>query len=292
MNMSNTRHESSRYGVRRQSEAATAHWISAGGTGGKPKRCRRFALPPQSITRGFTLIEVVLAIFLAIGILLVLLFFYQQAANLRAELVSEAERLSTVRLVMDRITSELRTARAHAFYEGVFLGDSQFLQFIKTDDIPRSAWRSGERVARAVTDLKLVRYSAQSHAEGTNTAVAAFYRTEEPLIESRRARATVSVAPVEDSPGQRDEPLSEAIRFVRFRYWDGSAWLESWDGVGIPAGVEITLGFEAPSVEEGAAALPDEVFRRVVYLPGSAAKHPEFKVFQKLSDITHQEEEL
>ena len=51
----------------------------------------------------FTLIEVVLAISIAIGIMLVLLFFYNQAATLRVQLVQQAERLSTIRLLMDRI---------------------------------------------------------------------------------------------------------------------------------------------------------------------------------------------
>ena len=255
----------------------------------KPKRCLRFALPPQSKKRAFTLLEVVLGISLAIGVMLVLLFFYQQAANLRAELVAEAEKIGTVRLVMDRITAELRTARAHAFYEGAFIGDAQFIQFIKTDDIPRSAWRSGERVTRAITDLKFVRYSASAQADGTNATIAALYRTEEPLIENRAPRASAGAVVLDDATPKVEEPLSDAIRFVRFRYWDGKAWLESWDGVGLPVGVEVNLGFEAPSTEEGAAALPEDVFRRVVYLPGANAKHPEFRVFQKLSEIVEVE---
>ena len=247
-----------------------------------PVRTQRRLARPRHGTRAFTLLEVVLAIVLAIGILLVLLFFYQQAANLRAELIAHAEKLGTVRLVMDRITAELRTARGHAFYQGAFLGDAQFLQFIKTDDVPRSAWRAGERVSRAQTDLKLVRYSAAADFEGTNASLASLHRTEEPLVENRAPRAQAEPMLLDEATPRRDEPLSEAIRFVRFRYFDGKTWLESWDGVGIPAGVEISLGLEPPDPEQGTDGLPDEVFRRVVYLPGSSAKHPEFKVFRKL----------
>jgi type II secretory pathway component PulJ len=249
------------YGMRPQNEAATARSIMRSG--------------------GFTLLEVVLAISIAIGMLLVLLFFYQQAANLRGELIGQAERVSTVRLVMDRITAELRTARSkHAFYSTAFVGDSESLQFFATGDVPRSAWFSGERVTLAHTDLKFVRYSAQAHAEGTNTAVKALFRTEEPLVENRKPAAHAGAVEL-DTEAKRPEPLSEEIRFVRFRYWDGKAWLESWAGgesAGIPAGVEITLGFEVPAVDEGANALPNEVFRRVVYLPGSGAAHPELKL--------------
>jgi len=250
----------------------------------------RSAAPFPLLTSGatkrnaFTLLEVVLAISLAIGILLVLLFFYQQAANLRAELVSQAERVSAVRLVMDRMTAELRAARKHGFYPAV-IGDSELLQVITTGDLPQSAWRSGERVTRAQTDLKFVRYSVESQMTGTNVVAKAFSRTEEPVVESRRPAAHAGAVVLDTPETKRSEPLSEEIRFVRFRYWDGKAWLDSWDGTGMPSGVEINLGFEEPPSEEGAAALPDDVFRRVVYLPGSVATHPEFKA-QETNEVT------
>lgn len=218
---------------------------------------------------GFTLIEVVIAIGIAIGLMFVLLFFYTQAANLRAQLIQEADRLSTIRLLMDRMTMELRTARAHGFYEAAFLGDTQFIQFVRTDLVSPAAWKQGERVSIAQSDLKLVRYSASMD---TNAA-AGIYREEEPLVELRKTRSASVV--VETEPIKKPEPLSDEIRYVHFRYWDGTKWLESWDGVKLPLGVEISLGFEPPSVDEQ-GVLEGEVFRRVVYLPGANANHPEF----------------
>ena len=219
--------------------------------------------------RAFTLIEVVLAISIAIGIMLVLLFFYNQAASLRAQLMQEAERLSTIRLLMDRISMELRTSRAHAFYEAAFLGDAQFIQFVRTDLVSAAAWKQGERVSRAQTDLKLVRYSLSTD---TNAA-AGLYREEEPLVEMRAPRSASVV--VEGEPLKPREPLSEEIRYMHFRYWDGTKWLESWNGVKLPIGVEIALGFEPPITDEQGVTT-GEIFRRVVYLPGAAATHPEF----------------
>lgn len=216
----------------------------------------------------FTLIEVVIAIFIAIGIMLVLLFFYNQAANLRAQLMEEAERLSTIRLLMDRITMELRSSRAHAFYEAAFLGDTQFIQFVRTDLVSPAAWKKGERVGSAQTDLKLVRYSASS-----DTNSIGLFREEEPLVERRTVRSGSVTVQVE--PARKPEPLSEEIRYVNFRYWNGAKWLESWNGVRMPIGVEVTLGFEAPVLNEQ-GVLEGEVFRRVVYLPGANAQHPEF----------------
>src|SRR6185503_1979824 len=99
---------------------------------------------------------------------------------------------------------------------------------------------------------------------------------EEPVVKSRKPAAHAGAVVLDTPETKRNEPLSEEIRFVRFRYWDGKAWQDSWDGTGMPSGIEINLGFEVPSAEEGPSALPDEVFRRVVYLPGSGAIHPEF----------------
>jgi type II secretory pathway pseudopilin PulG len=222
-----------------------------------------------SAREAFTLIEVVLAIGIAIGIMLVLLFFYNQAAELRAQLMQQAERLSTIRLLMDRITMELRTSRPHAFYEAAFIGDAQFVQFVRTDLISDAAWKRGERVASAQTDLKLVRYSASGD---TNVAVG-IYREEEALVETRTVRSASVVVEVE--PIKHPEPLSEEIHYLHFRYWDGTKWLESWDGVKLPIGVEITMGFEPPVTDEQ-GQVSGEVFRRIVYLPGANAMHPEF----------------
>ena len=67
--------------------------------------------------------------------------------------------------------------------------------------------------------------------------------------------------------------LTETIRHLRFRYWDGSNWLEGWDRPEAPLGVEITLGFEPPPEEDFVAGnvdenlpppdYPFEVFRRL-----------------------------
>jgi len=218
---------------------------------------------------GFTLIEVVLAIGIAMAIMLVLLFFYNQAANLRAQLMQEAERLSTIRLLMDRLTMELRGTRAHAFYEVTFLGDTQFIQFARTDLVSPAAWNHGERVSSAQTDLKLVRYSLSSDTNGAP----GLYREEEPLVETRTVRSASVTADI--NPLKRPEPLSDQIRYAHFRYWDGTKWSETWEKTRPPVGVEISLGFEPPVVDEQ-GKLSGEFFRRVVYLPGAVAKHPEF----------------
>jgi hypothetical protein len=60
-------------------------------------------------------------------------------------------------------------------------------------------------------------------------------------------------------------------QFVRFRYWDGSAWLDDWNTPDLPVGVEISLGLEPLPVETSPDDYPFEQYRRVIYLPNHGA---------------------
>jgi len=135
---------------------------------------------------GFTLIEVILAIVIALAILLVLLYFYQQATNLRSQAIQETERIAAARLIMDRITGDLRTLRLESSSGRGFAGSSNSLQFVKTDVPSFSAWTGGAlgRSSFPVTDLKVVRYRLFESLDETNNS-GGLIRSEEPLVRSR-----------------------------------------------------------------------------------------------------------
>lgn len=220
--------------------------------------------------RGFTLVEVILAISLAIAILVVAMSFYQQASELRRQIVEVSERVSTVRLLMDRLTTDLRAARSHD-WEG-FNGDSTSLRFVKSELIPPAAWKR----AQSATDLRVVSYGVATGLDGTNTMVTGISRTEVAALELRQARSH-GAAPAEMSATTNavpEEPLTDVIRFVHYRFWDGMAWVDSWADVVPPRAVEVSFGLE-PQPDD---ALPDEypfeVFRRIVALPGGRDSDP------------------
>lgn len=236
--------------------------------------------PPKRGTtylRAFTLVEVILAIGIAAGLLVVAISFYQRSAELRTELLDESSKLATVRLLMDRLSGDLRTAFAEP-RQG-FSGSSEHLTFV----------HAGSPTAMNITEgaLKLVTYGVVTNAEGTNTTVIGFDRTEQPLIEMRPVGASTNSAMTtmtnEDllsfngamDPTQITnlvaEPLTRTIRFAQFRYFDGAQWRDVWDGVDLPVGVEVTFGFEPLPAEEDEmfeSVYPYEVFRRVIFLPG------------------------
>lgn len=203
--------------------------------------------------------------------------FYQQSTSLRGQLIDEAERLAAVRQVMDRLAADLRVAPKHDRVG--FTGDSNSLRFATTA-LPLA-------VGGLQTDLRRVAYRATYAGEGTNLAVSGLVRTEEPAVDfisSSLAPALATTGTDPNAPAAEPatpaaapapaaaEPLTETVRYLSFRFWDGAAWRESWSGVTPPPGVEVTLGFEALPPDLAADQYPGEVFRRVIFLPAGQPK--------------------
>lgn len=230
----------------------------------------QFSKNAASAEGAFTLIEVILAVVIAAGLLVVAISYYQSAAELRERLLEESNQLSTMRLMMDRVSSDLRTALAEP-RQG-FTGGSDFMRFVHAGSPTPGNLADGA--------LKLVNYGVVTNAEGTNVAVIGFNRLEEPLVEKRVAAtnqeaisfnggmdpmATTTNAVVVAAV----EPMTRAIRFVQFRYFSGSEWLDAWDAADLPLGVEVTFGAK-PASPEG-EEYSGELFRRVIAVPSGRA---------------------
>jgi prepilin-type N-terminal cleavage/methylation domain-containing protein len=226
--------------------------------------------------QAFTLIEVILAIVIASGLLVVAISYYQHSAELRNQLLEESERLTTMRLVMDHISLDLRTAFAEP-RQG-FFGTADSMKFAHLGSPAPGNLAEGA--------MKLVTYSAATNAMGTNSfgtnsPVIGLNRVETPLVEMRVASAATNREPFSFN-GAMDplamatnnivEPLTRAIRLVQFRYFNGSEWLDSWDSVDLPMGVEVTFGTEPASEQEEEYA--GELFRRVIYVPAARNSSP------------------
>ena len=228
----------------------------------------------------FTLVEMVLAIGLATGLLLVALTFYHQAAEMRGQLVREADRVTTMRLVLDRLAGDLRAAAPNAGSGNEFTGDTNSLSFIKlacTDfslDTPSSA--------RELTDLVRVSLTTLFVTNGTRIAVSALDRSETPVAPAAPALLPIGNPEVPDdvSPEVSNpisvvkEPFADVVRFVRFRYWDGAVWQPGWTNAAPPPGVEIVISTEANADDAEPDALPPEAIRRVVFVPGGSQPGP------------------
>ena len=254
--------------------------------GASPQQPLRF--PGAGSRAGFTLVEVILAISIAVGILVVALYFYGQATDLRGRLIEEAERISSLRLCLDRLGGDLRQAFAQP--QIGFTGTASSMRFV-TAGLPLRSGPSAASWSQPIlleSDLRIVTYAAHVSNEGTNQVVTGISRTEAPLLDkpptasfstnspaatatSAGAGATPPVSPTPTAPGagRKGSPWIDSIHFLQLAYWDGSGWADHWDSSIPPEAVEVLLGAEA--LPEGTDPLdyPFELFRRVIYLPGS-----------------------
>ncbi len=232
--------------------------------------------PKRRSGRAFTLIEVILAISIATGLLIVALTFYRQVSDLRGQILQESERLATVRLMLDRLASDLRTVRTGAVAGQEFRGDASALSFVTAvAALPTPGATPGSISGGA--DSARISLSTVTAQEGTNgVTVVGLLRRSEPVVtvSGAASEGTTSVRLGDSTLEQTNrwtEPTTELIRYVRFRYWSGSAWQSGWTNSAPPPGVEIVLGTE-PQPDDGAADYPYEQFRRVVYLPAGVAQ--------------------
>lgn len=239
-------------------------------------------------TNAFTLVEVILAILIISGIMTVLLYFYHRAAQVRQAALEQAEFLSTTRMFLEQLSSELRTAR---IVEDQFIGlegTSNTLSFVCTSVPQMARWITSTNESITLppsTDLKRVSYRLLG---GTNSSVVrGLDRSEELLLGGAFSSGTnatefVDVADTNltESAGAsvtnvvvRRPPLTDKIQHLQFRYWQGTNWVESWSGLDLPRGIEVTVGQDPMPDEMSAEGYPFELFRRIIYLPNS--DHPE-----------------
>ncbi len=220
--------------------------------------------------RAFTLLEVLLALTLGLGLMAAATGFYYRAANVRTAVMQETQRVWSQRTVMDRLTNEIRGATIFPFLGMAMEGQESAVRYVTAALPDRSAWTMHNVMQPPPPpqyDLQIVGYRLRvstdeqgnilKDSEG-NVLVVGLERTCQKYISaSAEEGQDISVA-----------LISSDIKFLGLRYWDGSAWVASWGGGDLPLAVEISLGQR--SLPEGMTAdqYPYEASRRVVFVPG------------------------
>jgi len=227
----------------------------------------------------FTLIEVILAIGLATALLLVALTFYQQAANLRTQILRASQDLSAIRLTLDQIAFDLRAATPVPSVS--FIGGPNSVEFARM--APPSTKPNSTNGIFAAPSLQRLTITALVSQNGTNLSVRGLARTESPLFRppspdplqstnSLPAPPSNPASTATNSPPEpQNRPFTEAIHFLNFRYWNGSSWQDSWFASAPPPGIEITLGADPIPDDATPENYPYERFRRVVLIPSGRA---------------------
>ena len=248
----------------------------------------------------FTILEVALAIVITTGLLATAMYYYQQAARFRNDLLEETERISSARLILDRLSAELRCSLHHPVRRIGVKGGSDWIEFLKTSVPSRASWRiqaESDPPHYPETGYRLVRYELlkkpilqgsldneanQSMVEDmtsqivvepgvTDGALAslmqgdAINRTEQRLLTAKAS--TNNVFEVRINPVR----ITDRLKHLRFRYLNGSTWVDAWPGPQPPVGVEVSLGIEPMPATNLLEEYTNHVFRRVIRIPPTAA---------------------
>jgi len=222
-------------------------------------------MKPPARDLGFTLLEVVLALTLSLGLMLGILSLYSHATSLRAAVTKRTEMIVAERVTMDRITNELRGAMVYPFLNFGMEGTDRRLQFI-TAKLPGPAvWavrKSTEDPIPPETDLEMVGYRLRGYrSESGKCEIHGLMRTSQKILAAPTAEEGKEIKTV---------LLTPHIKFLNYRYFDGEQWVTEWNEGGLPVAIEITMGSEQLPEDMEAEEYGDhfEAFRRVVYVPG------------------------
>jgi len=224
--------------------------------------------------RAFTLVEVILAVGLTMGVVLAALAFYQQIISTRQSFTDQLGAVEVTagrRALMERMTGELRSAIVYPFLQMRLTGGASGMQFMVAALPGQSVWATddiSDLPAAPQQDMRIVGYRLRQ-SEDPDTGL--------PTIEGieRTEQTVIAAATIEEGVDVTSTLIGPTFKFLSLRYWDNQSgqWLTSWDGGDAPMAVEITIGIEP--LPEGVEPVdyPFEAFRRVVYVP--AGKTPQ-----------------
>jgi hypothetical protein len=261
-------------------------------------------------------LEVVLSMGILVFLSSMTYWFYASSLETSRYGTSAAQRLRLIRVVLDRIATEIRQATVNTVDDNVGLRGEAERIWISTYRVPTRE-QSRERTTReppappeydlVQVEYKIVRHPEVMHEDNYELPLG-LARIERlvprplPPLEDPEALDEGEPLDGQESPQTADEyggdfaPLDEfasdmewavsgdeeqrdqagdaslgldirwdelyspEIRYLRFCYYDGNRWWDSWDLVGenpLPQAVRVTIGFE-PMPPFGEAFGPDE----------------------------------
>lgn len=212
--------------------------------------------------KAFTLVEVVLAIALSLGLMATMLWFYNHAGEVRDSVTEEIQQITARRRMMDRLTNELRSSLAYDFLNIGMEGQIDSVTFITAVLPGQAAWAVRNAVEDPIPpeqDLQMVTYGLQILEDDDG----------QQYINGLEAQTQKIVAAPDAEEGKEitTSLLSPYVLFVRFRYWDGEAWVEEWQDGSLPGAVEIAIGSEPLPENVEPIDYPYELNQRVVFIP-------------------------
>lgn len=207
--------------------------------------------------RGLTLFEVIAATALIVMLLVTLLTFFWQSAQIRSEAAILADRVQVARQVLETMSAELRGCvgmeQIGFPVEQRLRGDRRSITFLTTALPAPEQYRRyslSDELPPARHDLHEVTYSLWVDPENTTD-------DGEPIVGGilRSEKRTLNQQVVEEGDPLvvRNDLWSHELGYLEFRYFDGVEWDTTWDidqGNSLPQLIKITVGFNSVTQAE------------------------------------------
>ena len=221
---------------------------------------------------GFTLIELIAALSIFLVVVTASYALFEGGRKLAARGELHAKRFQAARAGFRALETDLRTVFAGGTYDTGFVGKSGGTTDLPTDTLDIVGFNNQPRLATPVTattaepppkeiDITRVAYSID---DDSSTIPSGLVRL--------RTRLVAEVVTVKD-PTEGLEEVSADVVGLKFRYYDGTAWTETWDSVTggtVPKAVEITLHVKSTYRDQQEI----EIFSTKIFLPIAATAPP------------------
>jgi type II secretory pathway component PulJ len=177
------------------------------------------------LRRSFTLLEVLIALALGIALLGSVFTFYFNVLKNRERLLERSDEYRAATTLIDRLEAELAVCVAGHRRRGEGVHGDEHSLTVASRSVAASLAERGMLDPAVFSDLQVTQYRFDAS--------------------TRRLRLTRWVAGHEDT--RTSETITEQLARVRFRYYDGARWRDSFDSIdadALPHAVEIAIWFE------------------------------------------------
>ncbi len=185
--------------------------------------------------RSFTLLEVLIALGLALALLSTIFSFYFDLLNTRERLLERADQFRAASTLIDRLEAELLVSIAgNRSLEAGVQGTNTSLT-IASRSVAASLAQRGALDRAVYSDMQITTFQFVASAQ---------------RIELTRW------AEIDDQT-RTTETLTEQIAQLRFRYYDGSRWTDAYNSIdsdALPQAVEISIWFESRDQQQETSA--------------------------------------
>jgi general secretion pathway protein J len=201
-------------------------------------------------SKGFTLLEVLIAVAIMAGIMTVLYAAFSSTASSVENAEATRDGTDLVRTLMTKLTSDIANAYVNkdmsesrvaltVFYGKSFKPDTSDDK-VRNDELYLTTLTNWRRPGTKETDLWEVGYYFKQKTDGKGSV----------LMRREKRELSPDFPPLE---GGTEYALTDRVKSLQLRYHNGSAWVDDWQNKSaLPKAVEISL-----LMDDGSAFIND-----------------------------------